>query len=83
MEKEKLPINLTLEIVQHREPNDRWFTITAILSWQDAIPEPFVQRTPAGMVTEDELDDYKETLLFIWGETFDIQEVKEENTKED
>lgn len=82
MAKKKLPINVTLEIVQHRPPNDRWYTVTAILSWPDAVPEPFYQCTPAGMVTENELEDHKETLLFIWGETFDIQEVKEENHAE-
>lgn len=82
MEKNKLPINITLEIVQHLPPNDRWYDVTAVLSWHDAVPEPFVQRTPTGMVTENELADYKEALLFIWGETFDIQEVHEENTRE-
>lgn len=77
--KKKLPINVTLEIVQHAEPNDRWYDVTAHLSWPEVADDPEGYRSHMGtcMVTADELGDMKESLLFIIGEDFSIQGVKE------
>jgi hypothetical protein len=33
--KKKLPIILTLEIVQEPAPNDRWYEVTGVLSWEN------------------------------------------------
>lgn len=76
MAKEKLPINITFEIVQHQPPNDHWYDVTAVLSWPDAVPEPFYQRMDTALVTQNELDGIKATICILVRQIFDIQEVK-------
>jgi hypothetical protein len=71
----KLPITITFEIMQHLEPNDHWYTVTAVLSWEEA---GFEQRMDPALCLQDELSKTKEAICFIVGEHFNIQDVKEQ-----
>jgi hypothetical protein len=73
-EKEKLPITVTFEIIQHPEPNERWFDVTAVLSNEGA---GFSQRMDTCLVLQNELGEIKEALCFRIGQTFTIQEMND------
>jgi hypothetical protein len=63
---DKLPINITFEIVQQPEPNHHWYEVTAVLSWEE-------------FRWQDEVDKIKEAICFLIGRRFNIQEVKEQS----
>ena len=72
---EKLPLNITFEIVQDFAPNDHWYTVTPVLSWEQ---EEFLQRMDSGRCLHDEISTFKEGICFLMGKRFDIREVKEQ-----
>jgi hypothetical protein len=73
---DKLPINITFEIVQLQPPNDHWYEVTAVLSWE----EEFLKRMDTALCWQDEVNTIKEAICFLVGEHFNVQEVKESET---
>jgi hypothetical protein len=73
--REKLPINITFEIVQLPEPNSHWYEVTAVLTWEEA---GYTQRMDTALCTQLELSSIKEATCFLVGHHFDIRGVKEE-----
>ena len=71
-QQEKLPLNITFEIVQHPAPNDHWYDVTPILSWEEA---GFLQQMDTSLCLKDEIDENKEAVCLLIGERFHIQEV--------
>jgi hypothetical protein len=76
VQKDRLPINITFVVMQHKAPNQHWYDVIPVLSWKDE----FSQRMETMMCLADEIDQTKEGVCFLIGERFDIQEVKEEKT---
>lgn len=74
---DKLPLAITFVIMQHQEPNQRWYDIIPFLSG-----ERFSQRMHTMMCWEDEIDRVKENVCYLMGKRFDIRKVKEKRTKQ-
>jgi hypothetical protein len=73
LQQDKLPLNITFVVMQHREPNEHWYDIIPFLSWE----EEFSQRMDTMMCGEDQIDKTKEGVCFLLGERFGIREVRE------
>jgi hypothetical protein len=69
---DKLPLNIMFEIVQHPAPNDRWYDVTPIISWEET---GFLQRMDTSLCLKDEISENKEAVCLLIGEHFTIQEV--------